>query len=108
MYGMLTTGKPVKIISSTSLRKPAHYFEIQIDTKRNQPEIVNGRGDGEEIPAGEKGHQYITDHGIEWVTHYPPAQNADPEKPATPRAPAQRHARHHRARRTLPARPGQR
>jgi len=86
MYGMLTTGKPVKIISSTSLRKPAHYFEIQLDTKRNQPEIVNGRGDGEEIPAGEKGHQHITDHGIEWVTHYPPAQNADPEKPATPRA----------------------
>jgi DNA topoisomerase VI subunit B len=76
MYGMLTTGKPVKIISSTSLRKPAHYFEIQIDTKRNQPEIINGRGEGEEIPAGEKGHQYITDHGIEWVRHYPPAADA--------------------------------
>jgi DNA topoisomerase-6 subunit B len=86
MYGMLTTGKPVKIISSTSLRKPAHYFEIQIDTKRNQPEIINGRGDGEEIPAGEKGHQYITDHGIEWVTHYPPPENADPQKAVAPRA----------------------
>ena len=35
MYGMLTTGKPVKIISMTSPKKPAHYFEIQIDTKRN-------------------------------------------------------------------------
>jgi DNA topoisomerase-6 subunit B len=82
MYGMLTTGKPVKIISMTSLRKPAHYFEIQIDTKRNQPEIINGRGEGEEIPAGEKGHQYITDHDIEWVTHYLPPQTDDPEKPA--------------------------
>src|ERR1700740_1082462 len=48
MSGMLTRGKPVKIISMTSARKPAHYFEIQIDTKRNQPEIINGRGDGED------------------------------------------------------------
>jgi DNA topoisomerase-6 subunit B len=67
MYGMLTTGKPVKIVSKISPRKPAHYFEIQIDTKRNQPEIINGKGDGEDIPAGEKGAQYIADHGIEWI-----------------------------------------
>jgi DNA topoisomerase VI subunit B len=71
MYGMLTTGKPVKIVSMTSARKPAHYFEIQIDTRRNMPEIINGKGDGEDIPAGEKGQQYITAHGIEWVSHYP-------------------------------------
>jgi DNA topoisomerase-6 subunit B len=71
MYGMLTTGKPVKIISITSLKKPAHYFEIQIDTKRNQPEIVNGRGEGEEIPSGDKGQRYIAEHGIEWVGSYP-------------------------------------
>jgi DNA topoisomerase-6 subunit B len=71
MYGMLTTGKPVKIISMTSPKKPAHYFEIQIDTKRNLPEIINGKGDGEDIPAGEKGHRYIAEHGIEWVSHYP-------------------------------------
>src|SRR6056297_1687440 len=37
MYGMLTTGKPVKIISKVSVRKPAHYYEIQIDTKKNVP-----------------------------------------------------------------------
>lgn len=74
MYGMLTTGKPVKIISKTSPKKPAHYFEIQIDTKRNLPEIINGRGEGEDIPAGEKGHKYIADHGIEWVAHYPPVE----------------------------------
>src|ERR1700741_2073743 len=73
MYGMLTTGKPVKIVSMTSPRKPAHYFEIQIDTRRNMPEIINGKGDGEDIPAGEKGQKYITDHGIEWVAHYPVA-----------------------------------
>ncbi len=73
MYGMLTTGKPVKIISMTSPKKPAHYFEIQIDTRRNMPEIVNGKGDGEDIPAGEKGQKYIADHGIEWVSQYPVA-----------------------------------
>jgi DNA topoisomerase-6 subunit B len=73
MYGMLTTGKPVKIVSMTAARKPAHYFEIQIDTRRNMPEIINGKGDGEDIPAGERGQQYFTAHGIEWVSHYPTA-----------------------------------
>src|SRR5207249_3826810 len=70
MYGMLTTGKPVKIISKISPRKPAHYFEIQIDTKRNQPEIINGRGEGVDIPAGEKGHQELFKQGIDWNGHY--------------------------------------
>src|SRR5215510_13985923 len=67
MYGLLTTGRPVKIVSKISPKKPTHYFEIQIDTKRNQPEIINGKGEGEDIPAGEKGEKYIADHGIEWV-----------------------------------------
>src|SRR5678810_832107 len=71
MYGVLTTGKPVKIISKIGKKSPAHYYEIQIDTKRNQPEIINGKDEGEDIPAGEKGQKYITDHGIEWVSHYP-------------------------------------
>jgi len=80
MYGMLTTGKPVKIISKTSSRKPSHYYELQIDTKKNRPEILNGRGDGEDIPAGEKGHRYIDDHGIEWVTHYDPEEDGKAPK----------------------------
>ena len=37
MYGQLTTGKPVQIISRTGARAPAHYFEVQIDTKKNEP-----------------------------------------------------------------------
>ena len=78
MYGMLTAGKPVKIVSTTSPKKPAHYFEIQIDTRRNMPEIINGKGDGEDIPAGEKGQRYITDHGIEWVSHYPILEQRSP------------------------------
>ena len=66
MYGLLTTGKPVKIMSKVSVRKPAHYYEIQIDTKRNQPEIVNGRGEGVDIPPGQRGAKTIDKHGIEW------------------------------------------
>ncbi len=40
MYGQLTTGKPVQIISRTSQKTPAHYFEVQIDTKKNEPRIL--------------------------------------------------------------------
>lgn len=67
MYGVQTTGKPVKILSKVSKRKPAHYYEIQIDTKKNKPEILNGRGEGVDIPPGVKGEAYIEKHGIEWV-----------------------------------------
>ena len=37
MYSQLTTGKPVKIISRTGARAAAHFFEVQIDTKKNEP-----------------------------------------------------------------------
>jgi DNA topoisomerase-6 subunit B len=40
MYGQLTTGKPIRIISRISDRKPAHLFEVQIDTKKNEPIIL--------------------------------------------------------------------
>ena len=66
MYGLLTTGKPVKIMSKVSVRKPAHYYELQIDTKRNLPEIVNNRGNGVDIPPGQQGIKAIEKHGIEW------------------------------------------
>ncbi|HXT02356.1 MAG TPA: DNA topoisomerase VI subunit B [Elusimicrobiota bacterium] len=40
MYGQLTTGKPVKIISRISEKQQAHYFEVQIDTKKNEPLVL--------------------------------------------------------------------
>src|SRR5574341_2165605 len=40
MYAQLTTGKAVQIISRTGPRSPAHYFEVQIDTKKNEPRIL--------------------------------------------------------------------
>jgi DNA topoisomerase-6 subunit B len=39
MYGQLTTGKPIIITSRISAKKPAHHFEIQIDTKKNMPVV---------------------------------------------------------------------
>ena len=67
MYGVQTTGKPVKIISRVDAKKPAHYYEIQIDTKKNEPRILNGGGDGVDIQPGAKGDAAIAKHGIEWV-----------------------------------------
>jgi len=43
MYGQLTTGKPIVVVSKVGPSKPAHQFEIQIDTKRNQPVVVADR-----------------------------------------------------------------
>lgn len=71
MNGILTSGQPVRIVSKTSVRKPAHYFELQIDTKKNAPEIVNGKGEGVDIPPGEKGLKYIAENGIAWEAEIP-------------------------------------
>ena len=40
MYGHLTTGRPVVIISQTNPRGPAHYFEVVIDTRSNEPKVL--------------------------------------------------------------------
>ena len=40
MYGLLTTGEPVQIISRTSGSKPAKHYHVQIDTTRNRPEVI--------------------------------------------------------------------
>ena len=48
MYGQLTTGKPITVVSRPGAGKPAHKFDIQIDTRRNQPVIV-------------------ADHEVEWA-----------------------------------------
>ena len=67
MYGVLTTGKPVKIISKIDAKHTAHYSELRIDTKTNQPEILNGKGEGVDIPAGKGGAELMKKHSIEWV-----------------------------------------
>lgn len=39
MYGQLTTGKSVRILSRTGKRAKAHEFLLSIDTARNKPDI---------------------------------------------------------------------
>jgi len=40
MYGLITTGEPVQIISRTNPQSNAHHYHVQIDTAKNRPEIV--------------------------------------------------------------------
>jgi len=40
MYGLITTGKPVHIISRTGPRAQAHMYTLAIDTKKNRPDII--------------------------------------------------------------------
>ena len=67
MYGVLTTGMPVKIVSKISVKQPAHYYEIKIDTKTNQPLILNGKGEGVDITPGDAGQKTIEKLGIDWI-----------------------------------------
>ena len=73
MYGQLTTGQPVQITSRTSAKSPAHYYEITIDTQKNEPRIQkdeevnwdNGRGTMVEINLEakyQKGRQSIDEY----------------------------------------------
>ncbi len=52
MYGLLTTGKSIKITSRTSPKKEPHYYEIQIDTKNNTPTIVKDQEVSVDWPHG--------------------------------------------------------
>jgi DNA topoisomerase VI subunit B len=41
MYGLMTTGKPIKIVSKTGRRKTAHEVVLKIDTSKNRAEVVS-------------------------------------------------------------------
>jgi DNA topoisomerase-6 subunit B len=40
MYGHLTTGAPVTIISKIGPKAPAHYYQVVINTKENEPKVL--------------------------------------------------------------------
>ncbi|MFT5234418.1 MAG: DNA topoisomerase-6 subunit B [Candidatus Krumholzibacteriia bacterium] len=42
MYGQLTTGQPVTVYSRISAEAPAYRFQIQLDMKKNEPNILSG------------------------------------------------------------------
>jgi DNA topoisomerase-6 subunit B len=41
LYGQMTTGKPVIITSKIGKGRPAFKIDLRIDTKRNQPDVVD-------------------------------------------------------------------
>ena len=74
MYGQLTTGKPIIIVSRTSERRPAHRFEVKIDTRKNKPEASDIEVDWDrphgtevvlEIEASYRGGKRSVDQYIE-------------------------------------------
>jgi DNA topoisomerase VI subunit B len=53
LYSQLTTGRPAKITSKTGNNKPAHYYELKINTEKNAPEIL--KDETKEWPTKEQG-----------------------------------------------------
>jgi DNA topoisomerase-6 subunit B len=41
MYGQLTTGKPIRVTSRVGKGKAVHVFDIQIDTRKNEPVVTH-------------------------------------------------------------------
>ena len=41
MYGQLTTGKPIRVTSRVGKGKVAHVFDIQLDTRKNEPVVTH-------------------------------------------------------------------
>ena len=43
MYGLMTTGKPMVIVTRPKKNKPAHHIELAMDTTKNKPEVTVDR-----------------------------------------------------------------
>jgi len=56
MYGLMTTGQPMLIISKTSKRSPAHEVRVKIDTSKNKPEVVSDEEHAEDDKLFPEGH----------------------------------------------------
>jgi DNA topoisomerase VI subunit B len=41
MYGQLTTGKPIRVTSRVGRGKATHVFDIQLDTRKNEPVVTH-------------------------------------------------------------------
>jgi DNA topoisomerase-6 subunit B len=52
MYGLLTTGEPVEIITRTNPKKPANHYHVQIDTTKNRPEVILDQECEFDLPTG--------------------------------------------------------
>jgi len=47
MYGQLTTGKPIRVTSRVGKGKAAHVFDIQLDTRKNEPVVTHDEALGD-------------------------------------------------------------
>jgi DNA topoisomerase-6 subunit B len=52
MYGLLTTGEPVQIITRTSPKKSAMHYHVQIDTTHNRPDVSLDEECEFDLPTG--------------------------------------------------------
>jgi DNA topoisomerase-6 subunit B len=52
MYGLLTTGQPVQIITRTQPKKSANHYHVQIDTTKNRPEVILDEECEFDLPTG--------------------------------------------------------
>ncbi|MEN6386129.1 MAG: DNA topoisomerase VI subunit B [Phycisphaerales bacterium] len=52
MYGLLTTGEAVQIISRTDKNKKAYKCHVQIDTAKNKPMVILGEECDYDLPTG--------------------------------------------------------
>ncbi|MCA9286901.1 MAG: DNA topoisomerase VI subunit B [Phycisphaerales bacterium] len=59
MYGLMTTGKPVLIISKTKRSKPAHEVVLKMDTSKNRADVVA------ETEHPEDDHLFPEGHGTQ-------------------------------------------
>jgi DNA topoisomerase-6 subunit B len=78
MYGQLTTGKPAVVTSRTGKGRAAHHFEIALDTRKNQPDVIKddelARWPDQFGPVDELGVRLEKEHGtrveIEMTANY--------------------------------------
>lgn len=56
MYGLITTGKPVLIISKTAKNKPAHEVVLKMDTSKNKADVVSETEHPEDDHLFQHGH----------------------------------------------------
>jgi len=63
LYAQLTTGKPAIILSRTGASKPVHYYELRIDTTKNEPIILEEKN-LKDVPPLDGVKPVMTEHGI--------------------------------------------
>ena len=56
MYGLMTTGQPVLIVSKTKKNKPSHEVVLKIDTTKNRPVVVSETEHPEDDKLFPEGH----------------------------------------------------